>query len=257
MSYCYTNRVFIAFLKVLLVLSIPLFLCLACEEYNKIEKYEQFDFDPYSETRNPYYASIGFYLDNTKFINGSHRNMYGACTRVKWNEISIEDERYIIIKSELFCPTGVSDFSISTMWVRFPFDNITTGVGYTMDCSDSAIEVYTLDNMYQGVRFSNDGIKVGASEYQLLPVKSLTVTYDTISKQTVKGVSYSMIDGSFKADVELDLVDGKLTIYLSEGVFHLIRRNDNLFQVDQGYYANYYYDAWLNDGMRYYDGDSN
>lgn len=239
------------FLGRLLFLSVfVVSLCSSCGETNKEEGYDYYDFDPYSSTRNPYESSIGFYIDNHRFINSSSKNMYGWETRVGWGEVTLQERSRILLVAEMIADELWDPFCIEEIWLCMPYDDIIPGRWYSVSDTDNAMEIYTQDNTYQGVPFVEDDLKscygdgTVCKHSQYVQFSSLNVRYDSIIEDIENHTKhYRIIEGCFNAEAVLNLDSGAKKITIENGIFHLAEVKTTKVRLS--------YETWLKQGREY------
>lgn len=228
----------IRFFYIILVFLISLPTLTSCNLMHpetKEKTYDKYDFDPYSPRRSLIRGNLlGFYIMGNKHIERyTTPGIFGISeTELIWNIVSIGDEEYIIIETDLFNdsydPIGVEDILIA-----LPYTNVEIGRKYSCDI-EGAIRIITPGNSFHEVPFDDDDYSpFGSMAIRIVPIKSLTVEYER--NDEFSGKTDYQINGCFTAEVDLNLQDGVRTITLDNGVFRLIKYN-----------TAYTYEDWLN-----------
>ncbi|MBP5217908.1 MAG: hypothetical protein J6Z47_03035 [Bacteroidales bacterium] len=211
MKSTYKNLFRIAIVAITAVL----FCAASCEKSEKVTNNKAKDTNPYSETRNEALSMIGFKWNGNTFMQLSRTHLFTAEVDVSWNTVEINNEKFIIIHSDMVSNNGGGMLNL-----LLPYQDIELNKTYTTTSYSSIVGFYLYNPLVIG----------GEERLRFYAPLTVTVVY-TKNGNKIQG-SFSAEGNAFEAsDSEA------IRVTLQDGLFNL----SNIKGLDK----NYTLDKWL------------
>lgn len=205
--------------------------------------YDRDDLDPYSARRNPHHNLLGFYVEDSKFIQSVYIQKFGdPSTKVDWFFSDIDGKDVLLVcacvqyhDGSLWLDKEGDSVGIGRIWLCLPLGNKYKKETIAVDYPNNEVRLWK--DVYEQ---QEDETTLRHVYGKKVPIKSLLVYYSLITDDEIN----VYFTGEVDLDVlELDILNESRPVVISQGIIHL--------DLNRNYYGTHKqaYNTWL----KYYD----